>query len=245
MKLYQLLISSNKEELAMLVFKEIEEAVRSVKGNLTTLGGEKDLILEEQRLQLLVRIVVYVNSFDWLSHDKTREKLNSFIQSRYNYRETAEKFGVSVKSLHVSVSYASSRLKKRLGSVLALLEVNEVIAAEREFLIGIGRSNPSDVFVGGIANLFSNPVKNTGVELSTCQRELSFLSYFTIRNIDRVISTLDRAKVCHLLYILLRNDTTYVSERGILISCLEGELKASEAISLLKEDFVYSQSTKL
>ncbi|RXT08833.1 hypothetical protein [Ammoniphilus sp. CFH 90114] len=227
----------------MLVFREIEELVREVKSRLASLGVESDSKLDGQRFLLLQQVVTYVNSMVWLSHGKTREKVKSFLRSRYNYQEVAERYGVSVSQMHKCISYAGSQLRRRIGGTLLLIKSGALASAEREFALATGAGDPSALFVKGMHDWFDT-VKDAGVDISTCDRELSFLSCFTNRNIDRVIDSLDPRKVSHLLYILLKGDITYVSERGILSRCIvDGELDALEAIALLKEDFIYARSS--
>jgi|GEM_PF-2943943 len=227
----------------MLIFREIEDLVAEVKGRVATLGGESDLSLEERRLQLLMRMVSYVNSYEWLSHHKIREKVACFLRSRYNYRLVAEEFGLPLSSVHKSISYASDRLRRRIGGVLALIRSGQLDDAERELVLVTGAVDPSSLFVRGILENFK-PKKDAGVDLASCQREIRFLSHFTTRNMDRILSKIDTNKLSHVLYVLLKSDVTY-PERGILARCiLDGEFDASEAIKRMNDQFIYSVSSE-
>lgn len=227
----------------MLIFHEIEDLVAEVKGRIDTLGGESDLTLEERRHQLLMRIVSYVNSYEWLSHHKIREKVACFLRSRYNYRLVAEEFDLPLSSVHKSISYASDRLRRRIGGVLALIRSDNLDDAERELHLVKGAVDPLSLFVRGILENFK-PEKDAGVDLVGCQREISFLSYFTTRNMNRILSKIDSKKLNHVLYMLLKSDVTY-PERGILARCiLDGEFDASEAIKRINDQFIYSASSE-
>lgn len=227
----------------MLVFREIEEMVQEVKGKLATLGDESDLSIEERRLQLLLRLISYVNRYEWLSHKKTREKIACFLKNRYNYRAVADRFGLPLSRVHKTVSYASERLRRRIGGVLALIRSGQLDDAERELALVTGAVDSSSLFVRGILERFK-PVKDTRVDLADCHREISFLSYFTNRNIDRVLSKIDSKKLNHVLYVLLKSDATY-PERSILARCiLDGEFDASEAIKRINDEFIYSASSE-
>ncbi|MFT9485762.1 MAG: hypothetical protein ACH0QD_00055 [Tepidibacillus sp.] len=223
----------------MLVFREIEELAAEVKSKIATLGDESDLPFEARRLQLLMRLVSYVNGYGWLRQEKIREKVRFFLRSRYNYRAVAEKFGLPLSRVHKTVSYASERLRRRIGGVLSLIRSGNLDDAERELAMVTGAVDPSSLFVRGILERFK-PVKDTGVDLAACQREISFLSYFSTRNIERVVGKVDARKVNHVLYVLLTGDATY-PERGILARCiLDGEFDASEAIKRINDEFIYS-----
>lgn len=223
--------------LCLLVFKEIEESVRSVQQRLAMLGDDADTTVDEYRLQLLMQIVKYVNGLSYLSHSASRAKLKLFLRNRYEYRETAEKLGVSVRSLHVTISYAAARLKKRLGCTLDLLLDGDLEAAEREFLIGTGGS-PPDLFIRGIAERY-DLVKSADVDVSTCARELRFLKFYSESSFAALDNAVDERCVSHLLFILLCNDSRYVRERGILTRIMTDELDVTEGVRLLKEEFVY------
>lgn len=221
------------------MFRELEELVTEVRTATTALGLDEDLALEEKRLQLLMQLVSYVNSYEWLSHEKIREKVKCFLKSRYDYRLVAEQFGLPISNVHKCISYASDRLRKRIGGVLTLICSNHLVDAERELAMVTGGVDPSALFVRGILERIDCK-KDAGIDLATCKREISFLSYFTNRNIDTLVESIDTKKLGHLLYVLVNSDSTY-PERGILARCIfDGELNASEAIEQIKAEFIYS-----
>lgn len=220
-------------EGGLLIFREVAAEVREVKVRLAILGDDSSTVEQDkQKLDFLLRIVAYINSFIWLKKKSARRKLRDFLRSKYNYREIAEKYGVTVGSMHMSVSYVASQLKKRIGGVLDLLRSGDIAGAEREFEICTGCYD--DLFVRVVRDHFK-PEKDAGVDLSTCEKELSFLSAFVSRNIENLVAALDRQKVEHLLYILLKtDDRSYSTIRSQLFRSLEGELEASEALALVE-----------
>jgi hypothetical protein len=217
----------------LLIFKEVVAEVKEVKERLAILGDDSSTAEQDkQRLDLLLRLVAYINSFVWLKKQSARRKLRDFLRSRYDYRKTAEKYGVTVGSMHMSVSYAANQLKKRIGGAVDLLRSGDIAGAEREFEIVTGCYD--DLFLRVVRDHFK-PTKDAEVELGTCEKELSFLSAFVSRNIENLIAELDRRKVEHLLHILLKtDDRSYSTIRSQLFRCLEGELEASEALALVE-----------
>lgn len=149
--------------MSMLVFREIEDLVLEAKSKIATLGVESDLAIEERRLQLLMRLVSYVNGYEWLAHEKIRAKIKYFLRSRYNYRLVAEKFGLSISRVHKSMSYASDRLRRRIGGVLALIRSGHLDDAERELAMVTGTVDPASLFVRGVLERFK-PEKDAGCE---------------------------------------------------------------------------------
>lgn len=225
----------------MLIFKELAEEVSEVQNRLAVWDEGVDRAQDEKKLDLLLRLIAFTNSYVWLSHGKSREKLAYFLKNGYDYRETAEKFGVSIKSVHASVSYAANRLKERIGVALELLRSGDLVAAEREFALGTGAYN-TNLFISAIHDRFV-PVKHSGVDLSTCDKELGLLYRFTHHHFGRVLDALDQQKLEHLLFVLSQNDRSYVTERSILFRCLEGEYSPDEALALLRDFNIYSAPT--
>lgn len=239
--LYQNFARGEREELGMLIFKELAEEVSEVQNRLAVWDEGEDHAQDEKKLDLLLRLVAFTNSYVWLSHGKSREKLAYFLKNGYDYRDTAVKFGVSVKSIHASVSYAANRLKKRIGLALELLRSGDLVAAEREFALGTGAYN-TNLFISAIHDRFV-PVKHSGVDLSTCHKELGLLFRFTHHHFGRVLDALDQQKLEHLLFVLSHNDRSYMTERSILFRCLEGEFSPDEALALLRDFNIYSAPT--
>ncbi|WP_312753493.1 hypothetical protein [Rummeliibacillus suwonensis] len=225
----------------MLIFKKIEDAVRMVKQDVAILGVQTNTDHTAEKLKLLQSIIAYVNSYEWLSHETSRKKLKAFLQSRYNYEMVAAEFNVSVKSLYVTVSYASDRLEKRIGTkTIDLILADDLETAEREFLLGTGKYTPTNLFISGMVEALNPPVKDSGVDFSTCERELKFLSSITKKRFNQIVKQLNITKIRHLLYILLQNDSTYLAERSILARCMDGEVDAKEAIRLIQAESIYS-----
>lgn len=221
----------------MLIVKELTEEIKETSERLAAL--ELDLgDLDKVRIDLLLRILDYSRSLVWLSRSGLRKKWVDFLSSGYSYRDTAEKHGVTIKSVHDSMGYADRLLKKRIGNAFVLLQSGDISGAEREFAIGTG-SCPSAIFVREVEDRFK-PVLDAGVDLSTCEKELRFLSRFTRRHFTMVMDSLDRQKLEHLLYILLGNDRCYMTERGYLFRCLEGQLEPVEALAHLHDDYIYA-----
>lgn len=217
----------------MLILKEIPAEIREVTERLILWDQEVGRTLDRARLDLLLRMSSYVYSCTWLTRRPLVEKVSYFINNDFDYRKTAMEFGVSIKSLHVSISYASSQLKKRLLPALELLRAGNIGAAEEEFAKATG--------VPG-ANLFINeihdrcePVKDTSVNLSTCGKELEFLSHYTSYGVSNGLYSLNKKKLEHLLYILTSNDIRSSTERAVLFNCLEGFCDAPKAMGILKE----------
>lgn len=224
----------------MLLVKALEAEVMELYERRAALGSDFSEY-EQKKLEFLLRLIDYTKSYLWLSHEGLREKMKDFLHSGYSYRATAEKHGVSIKSMHNSIRYADRILKHRIGSSFQLACHDDLVCAEREFAVGTG-SAPSVIFMRDVEEMF-RPVKDTRVDLGTCKNEIRFLSLYSKRYLDLVLGHLDRQKIQHLLFILNNTEMSYVTPRGVLFRYLEGELDLEEAVALLKEDVARSVPT--
>lgn len=119
------------------------------KDRLETATQPEESRFEAKKLQFLTTLLSYANGLEWISHQKTKEKIRAYLKSNFQYKAVARRFGVSLNSLQVSISYASKKLHGKIGASLLLLQQGDLEAAEREFLIAIDRRKPLDLYLDG------------------------------------------------------------------------------------------------
>jgi predicted DNA-binding protein YlxM (UPF0122 family) len=224
----------------MLLVKALEAEVMELYEHRAALGSDFS-DYEQKKLEFLLRLIDYTKCYLWLSHAGLRGKMQYYLRSGYSYRDTAQKYEVSVKSVHNSIRYADRCLKNRIGSAFELVRQDDLVGAEREFAIGTGSAD-SVMFMRDVEAQF-RPVKDSGVDLGSCKHEIRFLSLYSKRYLDLVLGHLDRQKIQHLLFILNNTDMSYITPRGVLFRYLEGELDLNEAVALLKDDVARSVPT--
>lgn len=226
----------------MLIFREVDEIAHEVKGRIALLASEEDATRNEQRLELLMRLVSYINEFSWLKHRALVAKVKTFLRSRYSYQAVAQEHGMSVKQAHKCISYAGDRLRARIGGVLGLIRSGNFTAAERELAVLSGSVDASSLFVRDITERFS-PVKDAGVVLGEdCRRELSFLCVFSKKRFDSAVARLDEKTVRHMLYILSSSDSSYFREKELLWNCVvDGSVSVDECIRALNDEFIWER----
>lgn len=223
----------------MLIFKEIESDIRHLRDRIEKLGSYENSSAADNQLRLLMQVVKYINSMRWLSHSKLRDKVRAFLQNHYSYEQVAVEFDISIKKAHKSISYAANSLRQQLGATLLLIREGKIDEAERELAMVTGTIDTTSVFVTGVTERFK-PMKSPGVVFADCQKEIQFLRAFSLRNFDKIVTSLDEEKVSQLLYVLCSRDSTYVHERAILWDCLiDGKLSVNEAITALNNEFIY------
>lgn len=226
----------------MLIFKEVAELVSEVKNRIGVLGDQDDSTLDEKRLDLLMQLVSYINSMEWISHDSLSERVRLFLRTRYSYEQVALAFNMTRKDAHKSISYAGDRLRKRIGSALALIREGHIEAAKRELAMLTGGIDTKSLFIGDITDKFP-PCKATGVLLGTdCRQELRFLCMFSQKTFDGAVARLDDRTLRHILYVLTSADVTYLRDKEFLWRCVvDGSMTVDECIRALKDDFIWGR----
>ncbi|MFC5530477.1 hypothetical protein [Cohnella yongneupensis] len=219
----------------MNMFRKLDQEFQMTKEKLETLTQPEELRFEAKKLQLLTTLIAYVNSFEWITHRQTKEKIRVFLRSNFQYKAVAQKLGISLNSLQVSVSYASKKLQEKMGTSLLLLQRGDLEAAEREFLIAIGRSEPFDLCLEGFSETMPDAEEIPDVDLTTCLGELKLLVFFTRWHVQKLVGSYDVKKLKMLLHIITSLDPMYVQERDTLIRCLDGNISVAEAIGRLKQ----------
>ena len=89
------------------IFKALSRDYNSVK-------DIQDIKLKDKQ-DLLRELVEYVNSMEWLSRVKTKEKISFFIKSGYDYNALCNELGISYVSAKNAVKWASKQLKAKIG----------------------------------------------------------------------------------------------------------------------------------
>ncbi|MDU4695851.1 MAG: hypothetical protein E6Y08_08545 [Paenibacillus sp.] len=224
----------------MLLVKSLKAEITDLYERRTALGSDFS-DFEKKKLGFLLRLFDYTKSLLFLSHAGLRQKFQDFLRSSCSYRVTAQKYGVSLKSMHDSIRYVDRCLKYRIGSSFQLVCQDDLDGAEREFAVGTG-SAPSVMFMRDVEEQF-RPVQASGVDLGSCRNEIRFLSLYSKRYLDLVLGHLDRQKIQHLLFILNNTEMSYVTPRGVLFRYLEGELELDAAVALLKNGVTRSVPT--
>lgn len=230
-----------------MIFRKLGDAVKSlqeISDPFSGKAGSDEATLALKKLDLLMQLVSFANSYKYLSHKDIVVRTRVFLQCKYNYREAADLLGgVSLKSLRASVSYAAKRFEKKIGSkTIDLIMEGRLVEAEREFLLSSKTYRPTELFLDDVISRFP-PSYGKGVDLGACKREMEFLYALSHRNIDRASASLDPVRVCHLLHVITSSASSFIRERDILTRFIAGDLKVSEAISLLNGEYIYSSPT--
>ncbi|WP_289137726.1 hypothetical protein [uncultured Brevibacillus sp.] len=220
------------------IFRRLTEALDTVSGKIHS-GHlhENELDLEEKKLAALVEITKYVKSLDFLSHEKTKERLRYFFNSRFNYRSTALYFECGLNKIESAVSYAGKTLERKIGSgtiemILESKNEKTINMAISQFRIGIGQEQPDEWFISDMAKRFPKAEKSSSLTIEECRTELAFLGYCTKHFYEKELAKLDKRKLAFLLYVLNSVDGKVALERSILLGFIKGKLETIRGVSL-------------
>lgn len=224
----------------MLIFKKIEQEFLKTKEEIINPMSADSQTESEQKLELLLKIISYTNSFEWLSHQVTQQKIKSFLKSKYDYAFVAQEYGVSIKSLHVTISYAGKKLESRIGKSLNMLVIGDLIGAEKELDVGMKNIKYSEVFLEGVLPLLPAPNNKTVVDLNDCEREFKILKLVSKQQMQNIIETFDEEKLGYILHLLKYSSTSFQQEREAILNFIEGEIDYSELIKLLNDSNIFT-----
>lgn len=212
----------------LLVFTVLQEELKEAMQRATLSEYDNSVFMAEDWVELLERVMCWVESCTWLPKSPHKRELRAFLQAGCSYRKAAQKCNVSEQWLYSIVDRASSILEQRFYGVLKALRQRNIKAAEHEFRKATGEF--PNLFESVIRNIYQ-PVQHESVELNSCSDELDFLQSVMVLEDDMV--GLDRSRIEHLLYILLEQDSRYQMASQYLSQCIEGSLGITESLNLI------------
>ena len=141
---------------------------------------DKDRIeLVRQKKDLLDDVVKYVNSYEWLKHSETIERLKFFLRSKYSYKEYCKQYDVSYESAKVSISYANQKLLDKIGSnTLDLITEGRIEEARATFYFRTGQLKLRNYVLDSALAEVPDAEYMT-INIDECEKELLFLRYYS------------------------------------------------------------------
>ncbi|WP_346234902.1 hypothetical protein MKY04_18170 [Lysinibacillus telephonicus] len=211
-----------------MVFKELKESIRNI--SLTIASNNLDsmyLDLEVKKLEALRQIKQYIQSMDWLSQSRTKERIRMYLIYDCDAERTAQHYKIKRNTMDVAVSYASKKLIEHIGEktieqITNAVDENEIEKAIERFNIGTQKIQEENFFLTGVKKLFPKPKRNKFMLLAECEQELILLLSLSNFTIEHQISKVDKEKLSHLLSFLESNSPSH--EKDVLNYLLRGEL---------------------
>lgn len=225
--------------MAKNIFRELENL--RVQTRLTLMDKnitEDTKIIYKEKLFALHELKSYLDSFDWLSHNKTKERVKVFIQTKFNTEESVKKLEESSKTaFETSMWYASKKFKESIGdSTLSLISEGRVAEGLRHFYIKTGQLNISTITSKEVVDLLPEPSDLNGViHTSLCRAELRILKGLTLKNISSTFAKLNSDKLSLLRHVLESTDYKYTKQRELIYRYLDNEISDIDTLILMLE----------
>ncbi|WP_096202929.1 hypothetical protein [Bacillus sp. FJAT-45350] len=216
----------------MLIFRKVARAVKEVQGNLNdqNLYNEDERQLEQKKLDALMLIVDFINKQEYLSHQKSKERLKYFLKNKLDYEKARLHFNTSKNSIEASVSYIGKKLEKLIGlDTIDMILEGRIDEALTQFHIGTGKVKTSDWFIEGVHNYLPEPKKDILLSFEDCQEEITLLGMFSHFYLEDLFKLYNADKLSHLLYVLNSTDAKIADEREILCRLINGDFSRKNA----------------
>lgn len=207
------------------LFRELRDALVEVRKNLEVYkNDDKYRLLEQEKLDALEEIYAYVFACHWLTHKSAKEKVQDFLKSDLNYQKTADKHGVKLNAMQVSISSSNKIIRAKVGNttIEKILE-GYVSPAMVHFRVSTAKLNIMSLVSKDLVGMLPDADLDIAITASDCKKELSLLELFSYARINRLIGQVDDKKLSFLRYILESEDEDYTYERQLILNFLEGD----------------------
>lgn len=197
----------------------------------------KDIIKEQKKL--IEEMVEYVRSFDWIKHEKTKERVRVYTKARFDYSIMCEQLDIPYDAAKSTISYINSELKKKLGeTTLNLLMEGRVEDARLIFYFSSKKMRVDDFMLDCSMKAVPEPSFMT-LSLSECAKELRYLQAFSKAHFEKWQNVIDKDKMAYIQYIMISDNPRFSEDKRGIVKLLKGEKKVGDYIAELKEKEVY------
>ena len=218
------------------IFKALSREYNSVK-------EIQDVSLDDKQ-DLLKEIIEYINSMDWLSRVKTKEKMSFFIKSGYDYEALCEEFGISYVSAKNAVKWASKQLKAKIGKdTVRLIRSGFINEARVAFYVGSGKISRENLFLSDMVDILPESKYSTSYDLQECLSELVYLRKISLNYIERHAEKVNVNKLAYILSLIEGSSKKAVWLRPYIIDMLQGYIKIEDLLvmeeKIKEENLIY------
>lgn len=188
--------------------------------------AEQDKSLEKMKLDFLRDIKSYIMQFDWLTQERTKQRIKYYLVHHCDIQQTAAYYNVAPNTIHVAISYASNKLtniinKNTLKSIRACNDIDYLQDLMLTFYTQADMVKLEQLFLNGIVPYLPQPSWQQSKPLETCKSELVFLATLSTINFESVLSNYDASNLAYIISILQQSNLS--AERTQLLSLFRGE----------------------
>ncbi|RUS44614.1 hypothetical protein [Cohnella sp. AR92] len=215
------------------IFREVRDWIETVQSRISDDVYNEKLEIEHKRLEAVYEVLRYLGSLSWVSHQKTRERMEHYLKKAdLNAKKTAATFNVSVNAIEVSLKYVSDKVRSLIGKPLSVIEqaqdISTIETGLDEFRKVVASGVPSyGYFLSGIEPYLPKPKYNPKFSLADCTKEISRIGVFAHYAKYVLTQECDQDKLAHLLSLVSSlNGSKY--DREVLKLFFNGEFSESD-----------------
>lgn len=220
----------------LTIFKQIAKLHKTIVYEQEKVNEESDKGKELQiTKELLEELMEYVDSFEWLKKDKSKEKVQFFLESGEDYDLLCKQYNISRDTAYNTIRWASKQLRDKIGeNTVSLIRDGYVEEARAAFYQGTGRLGIEKFVVSDLIEHLPEP-KYTTFYLEECKTELTILRNFSLSILKNYIKAVDDKKMAYILFLIEGKSKKSDLYRPYLIQLLEGKIKVDDLIEISEE----------
>ncbi len=181
---------------------------------------------------LLEEIISYMNSYSWLKHKSSKEKVRVWTESGFDYKVLCEECGVSYQTARQCICWANSKFKAKIGeNTLALIKEGLMDEARAAFYLHSGMVGLEN-FVNTEYQGYLPQAKFNIYSLKECENELKILRLISKARFQNYLDLMDEEKMAYVLWLLMGQSKKSDVFRPYILSLLRDELSAEDLISM-------------
>lgn len=221
------------------IFKSLSKQYSSTVTSLHKLkerdkGGEKELLLLDKK-ELLEELLDYMKSYKWLYKNNSKSKVQTYIESGFDYEVLCEKCSISYSNAVSSIKWASSQFKKKIGeNTLKLIRAELIDEARTTFYVKSGKMSRDSLIIKDGLEILPK-AKFDIFSLADCEKELKILRLISKTMLSQYEKIMDKDKMAYLLWLLEGDSKKCDLFRPYLVLLLNNELSAGELIEMEPE----------
>lgn len=221
------------------IFRDVRDWREIVQTRIADDVYSDDLEIEFKRLEAIEEILRYLRTLTWISHGKTKERIQYYLKKAgLNARTTAAAFGTSVNAIEVSVKYVSDKIRSLIDVPLSVIEQAKNISDVESGLIDFRKVTETGTpvyrhFLAGVKPYLPKPQYNPKLRLEDCRKEISRIAVFAHYAEHVLTRECDLDKLAHVLSLVSSlNGSKY--DRSALNHFFNGEFSQLENSEYLK-----------
>ncbi|MEK5440091.1 MULTISPECIES: hypothetical protein [Paenibacillus] len=221
------------------IFREVRDWRERVQTRIADDVYSDDLEIEHKRLEAIDEILHYLKTLAWISHAKTKERIQYYLKKAdLNARTTAAALGTSVNAIEVSVKYVSDKIRSLIDDPLSVIEQAKDVSNVESGMADFRKVTETGApvyrhFLAGVEPYLPKPQYNPKLRLEDCRKEISRIAVFAHYAEHVLARECDLDKLAHVLSLVSSlNGSKY--DRAALNHFFNGEFSQLETREYLK-----------